>query len=129
MERYGVKMIYRYTAGKQVYYEESVLFIRAADFDDACERAERYASTCCGEWTNVQGERVRQEIAGISSYFDIFPEDEEGGVLEVFSRFQKAQPDLPELLLTECTREELHPLRRWRDPAFPDEFDEENQGS
>ena len=129
MESYGVKVIYRYIAGKQVYYEESVLFIRAADFDDACKRAERYALTCCQEWTNVQGEPVRQEIAGISSYFDIFPEDEEGGVLEVFSRFQNAQPNLPELLLTECTREELLPLRRWLDPAFPDEFDEEKQGN
>ena len=126
---YGVKVVYRYTAGKAEFYEESVLHVCAADLEAACEKAEQYAAQCCGEWTNVQGETVRQEIAGMSSYYGTFPENEDDSVLEVFSRFQKAQPSLPDLLLSECNREDMLPLRRWRDPAFPDEFDTKKQGS
>lgn len=121
--RYGVKAVYRYTAAEHVFYEESVLYIQAPSFEAACDKAEHYAQSVCGTWQNVRGETVRQELVELSSYFEIYPGDGADGVLEVFSRITQGTPDLPAQLLSECTREEMLPLRRWADPEHPEEFD------
>ena len=34
---YGVKLMYRYMVGGEVYYEESVLRVRASSFDDVMD--------------------------------------------------------------------------------------------
>ena len=40
---YGVKLLYRYEVCGEVFYEESILKVKANSFDDALAKTARYA--------------------------------------------------------------------------------------
>ena len=115
MEAYGLKMIYRMTAGKEVFYEESVVLLKADSFDEAYEKAEAYAKDVCGcEYINLRGDTVRTELIEVVDCFEAFAED--NGVQEVYSRTMKnrkqmKEEELIDLLADSCTVEERMPLR------------------
>ena len=115
MERYGLKIFYRITAGSRVFYEESVVILRAESFDDAYKKAEIYAKDMCDcDYINVYGEQVKTELVDIVDCFIVY--EEEDGVTEVYSRWMQNKTPLSEekfidLLSDDCTVEERYPLR------------------
>ena len=115
MNDYGLKIIYRMTAGSEVFYEESIVLLKAESFDAAYEKAEAHALGLCGdEYINVYGEPVKTELVDIVDCFQAF--DEDNGVQEVYSRILKNRTPMNEeefidLLADNCTVEERTPLR------------------
>ena len=115
MERYGLKMFYRMTAGSRVFYEESVVMLWAESFDDAYKKAEIYAKDMCGcDYINICGETVKTELVDIVDCFIVY--EEENGVTEVYSRYMQNKTPLSEekfidLLSDSSTVEERYPLR------------------
>ena len=115
MEDYGMKILCRIRAGSRVFYEESIVRVKAESFDEAYERAEAYAlSLGADEYVNVYGEAVKTELVDIVGVFRSF--DEEDGVQEVYSRTMINRTDMDEekwldILSDGCTAEEKLPLR------------------
>ena len=115
METYGLKIFYRMTAGSRVFYEESIVLLKAESFDAAYEKAEAHAlGVCSDEYINVYGEPVKTELVDIVDCFQAF--DEDNGVQEVYSRILKNRTPMNEeefidLLADNCTVEERTPLR------------------
>ena len=115
MNEYGLKIIYRITAGSRVFYEESIVLLKAESFDAAYEKAETHAlGVCSDEYINVYGEAVKTELVDIVDCFQAF--DEDNGVREVYSRIMKNRTPMNEeafadLLADSCTVEERMPLR------------------
>ncbi len=115
MERYGLKIFYRITAGSRVFYEESVVLLQAESFEDAYDKAEAHAKNVCKiDYTNRYGEGVRTELVDIVDTFSVYEED--NGVLEVYSRIMQNKTQLHEdqfidLLSVSYTEDELYPLR------------------
>ena len=67
---YGVKLMYRYMVGGEVYYEESVLRVRASSFDDAMEKAEEYADSLIDRnHINPFGLEVRESVCDVMDCF------------------------------------------------------------
>ena len=102
---YGVKILYTYTVNDDVFYEESILRVRAESFEQAYARAEEYAkSRKEKEYKNADGLAVRITYEAV----DCFHIQEEGDAMEeVYSAFSKtAQPDF-------CDAEDLRILRRF----------------
>ena len=116
MNEYGLKMIYRIRAGSRLFYEESIVRVRAESADEAYEKAEGYAlGMCADEYVNVCGELVKTELAGIIDCFQAF--GEEDGVQEVYSRIAANRTGLNEeqwfgALSDGCTAQDMLPLRR-----------------
>ena len=114
---YGVKLMYRYETGGEVYYEESVLRVRASSFDDAMEKAEEYADSLIDRnHINPFGLEVRESVCDV---MDCFLMQESGGEIEeVYSAFHRNRTDLSEneyieMMFDECSEEELQSLRYW----------------
>ena len=112
---YGVKCVYKHTVTDgSVFYEEQILTVMAESFDEAIERARKYADFQCGEHTNPMGDAVKTELHSMPNCFLAF--DDEDGVREVYSNTVKNKLGLTERnflasLLQECTKEEMYPLR------------------
>ena len=115
MGTYALKIFYRMTAGSEVFYEESIVLLKAESFDEAYEKAEIHAKDACEyEYVNLYGDAVKTELVDIADCFQAF--DEDGGVQEVYSRTLKNRTPLNEeefidLLADSCTAEERTPLR------------------
>lgn len=115
MNEYGLRIIYRMRAGSRVFYEESIVLLKAESFDAAYEKAEAHAlGICSDEYINVYGEPVKTELVDIVDCFQAF--DEEDGVQEVYSRTMTNRTDMEEeewigVLSDGCTAEEMLPLR------------------
>lgn len=97
MMKYSVKVVYTYLIGDsdKRFYEEQILLICAEDFDEAFEKAEKYASEYADEHINPDGEIVKTEKVDILSCFSVF-DDEEDGVIEVYSSITKNRTTLSE---------------------------------
>lgn len=115
METYALKIFYRMTAGSEVFYEESVVLLKAESFDEAYEKAEIHAKDVCEyEYVNLYGDQVKTELVDIVDCFQAF--DEDNGVREVYSRIMRNRTPMNEeefidLLTDDCTVEERMPLR------------------
>lgn len=114
---YGVKLMYRYMVGGEIYYEESVLRVQASPFDDAMEKAEEYAETLIDRnHINPFGLEVRESLCDV---MDCFLMQESGGEIEeVYSCFHRNRTVLTEneyieTMFDECSEAELENLRYW----------------
>ena len=128
--KYSVKLIIRSVVETgEVFLEESILMIKAASFDDAYEKAERYAaeSGICDAYRNCKGQLVTLEVVSYADCFLVFDDDEE--VTEVYSSIKIPNETMTEKLIVSveemsATRKEMLPLREFRDPDHPEEFEE-----
>ena len=128
--KYSVKLIIRSVVETgEIFLEESILMIKAASFDDAYEKAERYAaeSGICDAYRNCKGQLVTLEVVSYADCFLVFDDDEE--VTEVYSSIKKPNETMTEKLIVSveemsATRKEMLPLREFRDPDHPEEFEE-----
>ena len=117
---FGVKVIYRYEADGEVFYEETVVRLRASSFDEAIDRAAEWArDRVDGEHVNPDGVKVTETVCDTFQCFEIF--EDPGEVEETFSRILKNKTGLPEqafldALTDGCTREEMLPIRYYADP-------------
>lgn len=114
--KYGVKGIYTRSVGEgeNNYYEECVFSVKATSFDEACEKAEKYAAKTLGEYRNPSGILVKVEKFEVLDCFLAF--DEEEDVQEIYSAFIKNSSSLNEkdfyAIITErCSAENLYDLR------------------
>ena len=128
--KYSVKLIIRSVVETgEIFLEESILMIKADSFDDAYERAERYVEDngICDAYRNVKGQLVTLEVVSYADCFLVFDDDEE--VTEVYSSIKIPNETMTEKLIVSveemsATRKEMLPLREFRDPEHPDEFDD-----
>ncbi len=97
METYGVKVIYRHEAGEDVFYEESVISVKADSFDEAWEKAMAYAHEQCEDdepHINPYGETVKSSVLEWSDGF-IVDKEEDDEVFEIYSRLMKDDLNMP----------------------------------
>ena len=117
---YGVKLVCRYAVGEDVFYEERVLRVRADSFDDAIEKASRYAETSLENGrVNMYGQSVEERVCESMNCYLI--DENEAGIEETYSSIMKNQTKMPEeafldLLTGGCEREEMKALRSFHDP-------------
>ena len=115
MNEYGLKMIYRIRAGSRIFYEESIVRVKAESSDEAYEKAEAHAlGICSDEYINVYGDQVKTELVDIADCFQAF--DEEDGVQEIYSRTVTKRAGMDEkewfrALSDGCTAQEMLSLR------------------
>ena len=118
---YGVKRVCRYAVGKDVFYEERVLRVHADSFDDAIEKASRYAEASLDNGRiNMYGQSVEESVCETMNCYLI--EENEAGIEETYSSIMKNQTKMSEeafldLLTGGCEREEMNPLRSFPDPG------------
>ena len=63
---YGVKILYRYEVCGEVFYEESILRVKADSFDDALAKAAKYADdTIMTDHINPDGFSVKESVCDI----------------------------------------------------------------
>ena len=116
MKRYGLKIFFKSVVSDEVFFEESVVCLKAKDFDDAYERAALYAKNrLLGSYLNMYGEEVSDSVFDIVDCFEIFVE-ETCEVQEIYSCYKKNRTDMSEqefvdFLSDGCSEEELYPLR------------------
>lgn len=116
MKKYGLKIFFKSVVGGETFFEESIVFLKAEDFDDAYEKAWKYAKERLSEpYLNIYGERVNESVFDIVDCFEMFDEDTDA-VQEIYSCFKKNRNGKPEqefidFLSDDCTEEELLPLR------------------
>lgn len=116
MKRYGLKIFFKSVVSDEVFFEESVVCLKAKDFDDAYERAALYAKNrLLGSYLNMYGEEVSDSVFDIVDCFEIFDE-ETCEVQEIYSCYKKNRTDMSEqefvdFLSDGCSEEELYPLR------------------
>ena len=114
-QMYGVKLIFKYTVNDAVFYEESIVRVRADSFDKAYEKAEKYAEERLDkEHINPDGNRVLMSFEGAVDCFGICDDNED--IEEVYSSFTKKPEAMSEnehfeLLSKSCTKEEMKVLR------------------
>lgn len=113
---YGVKVIYTYSIGSsgRKFYEQSILSVKADSFDEAYEKAERYAHSCCFDYKNPAGECVRMDGFELLDCFLTF--DEEDDVQELYSCFMRNNTPLDEAayyaaITDQCGEDEMDSLR------------------
>lgn len=122
---YGVKLVYRYAVDGEVFYEEQVLRVQADSFESAMEKAEQYAQAHIDrEHVNPLGQKVEESVCEEMNCYEI---TEDGDPQEIYSSIMKNNARLPEeafldILTGGCEREDMLPLRYFRDPETPDEF-------
>ena len=114
-QMYGVKLLFKYTVNDEIFYEESIIKVSADSFDNAYEKAERYAEERLDkEHINPDGDKVIMSFSGAVDCFMICDDNED--IEEVYSSFMK-KPDTMsekehfELLSKSCTKEEMNALR------------------
>ena len=114
MNLYGLKIIYQYTVGDDVFYEEQIVTTKAESFDEAYQKAWDYAKGYCDEHLNPDGEKVIQNVYDVADCY--LADDEEDEVKEVYSAFKKnrtvlSDEEFIDVLSDGCTAEELKALR------------------
>ena len=114
--KYGVKVIYTYTVGNNYkkYYEEQILSVNAGSFEEAYEKAEKYAAGYNDAYTNPRGDRVKTEKIEVLDCFLAL--EEEADVQEIYSSFMKNKTSLTEnefydAITNQCNAKELYNLR------------------
>ena len=114
--RYGVKVIYTYSVGegKKKYYEMQILLVKAASFEDAYDKAEKYVSEYDREYRNPKGDPVKVENVEVLDCFSILDEEEE--VQEIYSAILKNDTPLSEeafyhAISNECDADDMRDLR------------------
>lgn len=114
--KYGVKVLFTYSVepDKRKFYEESIYLVEAESFDDAYDKAEKYADGFEAEHINPKGQKVKTEKIDFVDCF--IAVDEENGVQEVYSSMFKNRTLLEEdefysAITTQCDAEELFDLR------------------
>lgn len=118
MAYFGVKMMYRYEVGGERFYEESVLRVRAASFDEAIGKAQTYADNMIdNEHINPEGLEVRESVCDVMDCF--LMQEHDDGIEEIYSGIMKNRSHLTEeaylnLMFDECSTEELADLRYWQ---------------
>lgn len=119
--KYSVKMLIKHsTETGEEFIEESIIMMDADSFDDAYEKAEKYVeeNNVCFSYSNIYGKRVTSKVV---SYTDCYLVYEDNDVTEVYSSIRKVSADYPAdkiiaFIEDSCSREEMLPLRLWRDP-------------
>ena len=112
--KYGVKILYTYSVnnGEKIFHELSVLSVNADSFDEAYEKAEKYASETCETYLNVNEQTVEMSFEAL----DCFLAYEEDDVFEIYSGFMKNSTSLSDgeyldAVTQTCTAEEIYELR------------------
>lgn len=85
---YGVRLVFTYTIGDtERLYENRIVTVKAVSFDDAYEKAEKYAREYLDPdgWINTDGKPVRVIAAEAVDCFLAL--DPDGDVQEVYSGF------------------------------------------
>lgn len=125
---YGVKLLHKFLISgmpvqnridehfhdSKVFFEESVLLVKASSFDEAYEIAEKSARDYNDIYTNKYGQTVKQEFYKSIDCFILYGSPK--NCVEVYSNyFLEKQNDDEEFLIDKryenCTVEELHLLR------------------
>lgn len=109
-ELYGVKLIFKYYIqgeNPQTLYEERILSVYAISFDEAYEKAEKYAEAYCRQYENINGDRVTVSFYKAVDCF--LCEDAENDVREIYSGFMKAEDNF---CSDPCEASELRILRQ-----------------
>lgn len=110
-ESYGVKVVYRWRAGDQTFYEEKILHFEAESFDQAYEKAEKFARINCieTEHKNPKGQRVWIDKFYLLDCYMTYEE-------EIYSRifknpFGNDEEKMLDFLNCHSSVEEMYPLR------------------
>lgn len=106
------------------FYEQSILHIKARSFDEALEKARRYASEQAAvfkDGINIHGQKIVRRICAVSDAYGISSLDEDDGVTEVYSTIMQNKTMLDEkellgVLTAQCTAEEMKTLRIYAQP-------------
>ena len=110
---YGVKLLYRYEVCGEVFYEESILKVKANSFDDALAKAARYADDAIiTDHINPNGFSVKESVCDIMDCYLIDESENDSDVQEVYSGIMKNRLDVTDEEFTEqvfdqCSDEEL----------------------
>ena len=116
---YGVKLLYRYEVCGEVFYEESILKVKANSFDDALAKAARYADDAIiTDHINPNGFSVKESVCDIMDCYLIDESENDSDVQEVYSGIMKKRLDVTDEEFTEqvfdqCSDEELVNIRFW----------------
>ena len=116
---YGVKLLYRYEVCGEVFYEESILKVKANSFDDALAKAARYADDAIiTDHINPNGFSVKESVCDIMDCYLIDESENDSDVQEVYSGIMKNRLDVTDEEFTEqvfdqCSDEELVNIRFW----------------
>ena len=116
---YGVKLLYRYEVCGEVFYEESILRIKANSFDDALAKAAQYADDAIiTDHINPNGFSVKESVYDIMDCYLIDESENDSDVQEVYSGIMKNRLDVTDEEFTEqvfdqCSDEELVNIRFW----------------
>lgn len=109
---FGVKLIFKYVVNSQapqVLYEEQILRIRAASFDNAYQKTDEYVASYIDKYTNINGDTVEISLHKVADCFLVF--DEENDIQEVYSGFYNLDENALNAISTPCEKEEIHILR------------------
>ena len=116
---YGVKLLYRYEVCGEVFYEESILKVKANSFDDALAKAARYADDAIiTDHINPNGFSVKESVCDIMDCYLIDESENDSDVQEVYSGIMKNRLDVTDEEFTEqvfdqCSDEKLVNIRFW----------------
>ena len=100
---------------ERVFFEESILLVKASSFDKAYQIAEKAAKNADEVYENKYGQTVKHEFYQSIDCFHLF-DSPKSNLKEAYSTFfQKEQGDNEKSTLNQryhnCTGEELHLLR------------------
>jgi hypothetical protein len=106
---YGLKVIFKYTANNEVFYEEMILKVQADSFDSAYEKAWAYAKDLCdNEHINPNGDKVYESVLDIVDCF--LMDDKVAEIEEVYSSIKKKPNYLSEEqyigIISDCCTDE-----------------------
>ena len=126
--KYSVKMLIRHAVESgEVFFEESIIMLEADSFDDAYEKAEKYAkdNEIDISYENMYGKHVESKVVSFTDCFSIYDDED---VIEVYSSMIKCRNDLPEdsviaFFEETCDRQDMLPLRQYPDSDHPEELD------
>lgn len=116
MEIYSVKMLYKFSVENvnRILYEESVCLFHAENFDDAFEKAEKFAEKQYDEYLNIYGNTVIYQLSDLVEAFIIDDEMEFEDGTEVFSTIfeMKNTRDNPlDCRYSRCPAEDMYIIR------------------
>ena len=109
---FGVKLIFKYVVNSktpQVLYEERILRIKAASFDNAYQIADEYVASYIDKYTNINGDSVEVSLHKAVDCFLIY--DEENDIQEVYSGFYNLDDNALNMMSTPCEADEMYILR------------------
>lgn len=128
LDWYGVKLLHKITISgmpdqdkideffqnTKVFFEESILLVKASSFDNAYQIAETTAQKDNEVYENIYGQIVNNEFYKSIDCFHVFDSPE--STVEIYSTFFQKEPGEDEKMQLDrkydmCTIEELHLLR------------------